>query len=108
VHRLELAGEIEKEIRGMLAEFRSEMANPANFGMAKSLFMAGAAEGYDMMNVEENLKFIAEYNSKLAAFPLSGLGNQGEITRIDQSNANSVSGMSLKMRKKLLDKKKRK
>lgn len=108
VHRLELAGEIEKEIRGMLAEFRSEMANPANFGMAKSLFMAGAAEGYDMMNVEENLKFIAAYNSRLPAFPRSGLGNQGAISRIEQSDANSISSMSLKMRKKLLDKKKRK
>jgi len=108
MHRLEFAKEIEKEIRGMLAEFRSEMANPANFGMAKTLFMAGAAEGYDMMNVEDNRKFMAEYNSRSTAFRPSGLGHQEAISRMDQSDANSISGMSLKMRKKLLDKKKRK
>lgn len=108
VYRLELAKEIEAEIRGMLAEFRSEMSNPANFGMAKSLFMAGQAAGYEMTNEEDMHRFFAEYNSRLATFDRSRMGNQGANTRIDLPNESSVSGMSLKMRKKLLEKKKRK
>jgi hypothetical protein len=108
VYHLQLAKEIEAEIRGMQVEFRREMSNPTNFGLAKSLFMAGQGEGYDMTNQEEMHKFLAEYNSRLATFDRSGMGNQGAIARIDLPNESSVSGMSLKMRKKLLEKKKRK
>jgi hypothetical protein len=43
-----------------------ELANPANFGMAKSFFMRGMAAGFDMTTQEGMNEFMAAYNSSLA------------------------------------------
>jgi hypothetical protein len=42
-----------------------ELANPANFGMAKSFIMQGMQAGYDMTTQEGLDAFMAAYNSKL-------------------------------------------
>ncbi len=47
-------------------KLRSELANPANFGMAKSLFMNGLQAGFDMTTQEGLDKFIKAQNSNLA------------------------------------------
>lgn len=44
-------------------DFVRIMNNPSKFGMAKSLFMAGQAAGYDMSNEEEMNTFILLYNA---------------------------------------------
>ncbi|HTU92072.1 MAG TPA: hypothetical protein VMF69_18455 [Gemmataceae bacterium] len=43
-----------------------ELANPANYGMAKSLVMRGMQAGYDMTTQEGTAEFMAAYNSSLA------------------------------------------
>ncbi len=49
---------------------RAELANPANWGMAKSFFMQGEAEGYDMTTQEGLDRFMLDYNARL----MGGLG----------------------------------
>lgn len=46
-------------------EFRDMMNDPANFGMAKSFFMAGRDAGFDMTNEEEMHKFVALCNASV-------------------------------------------
>jgi hypothetical protein len=41
------------------------LANPANFGMAKSIFMLGMESGFDMTTQEGNDAFMVAYNSRL-------------------------------------------
>ncbi len=108
VHQLESAKKIETEIRAMLAEFRKEMSDPKNYGMAKSIVMAAKAEGYDITSQEDMHKFLAVYNSRISASTGSWAGNQDSTSRVDQPTTSSVSGMSLKQRKKLLAKLRRK
>lgn len=43
-----------------------ELANSANYGMAKSFFMRGMAAGFDMTTQEGMNEFMAAYNSSLA------------------------------------------
>jgi hypothetical protein len=43
-----------------------ELANPANYGMAKSFFMRGVQAGFDMTTKEGIDAFTAAYNSSLA------------------------------------------
>ncbi len=43
-----------------------ELANPANYGMAKSFFMRGMAAGFDMTTQEGLNEFMAAYNSGLS------------------------------------------
>ncbi len=52
-----------------------ELANPANYGMAKSFFMRGMAAGFDMTTQEGISEFMNAYNSGLA-------GGAGEIEDI--------------------------
>jgi hypothetical protein len=42
-----------------------ELANPANYGMAKSFFMAGMQAGFDMTTQDGINEFMAAYNSSL-------------------------------------------
>jgi hypothetical protein len=42
-----------------------ELANPANYGMAKSLFMGGIQAGFDMTTQDGINEFMNEYNSSL-------------------------------------------
>jgi len=44
-----------------------ELANPANYGMAKSFFMQGQELGFDMSTEEGANAFMLYYNSQLAA-----------------------------------------
>lgn len=53
-----------------------ELANPANYGMAKSIFMGGMRAGFDMTTQKGIDEFMAAYNSGLAA------GGEGEIEDI--------------------------
>lgn len=43
-----------------------EMANPANFGMAKGFFMQGMARGFDMTTEEGLNAFMTTYNAEVA------------------------------------------
>lgn len=47
-----------------------ELANPRNFGMAKSLVMGGMAAGFDMTTEEGMGAFMRAYNAKLPAAAL--------------------------------------
>lgn len=47
----------------LAVELRNEMADPANWGMAKSFFMAGMAAGYDMTTQEGLDAFQLVYNA---------------------------------------------
>jgi hypothetical protein len=47
-------------------EFREEMNNPANFGMAKSFISAGRSAGFDMSTQEGVQAFQQYYNANLA------------------------------------------
>jgi hypothetical protein len=49
-----------------IGRLERELANPRNWGMAKSIFMTGRAAGYDMSNQEEANEFLAVYNAALA------------------------------------------
>jgi hypothetical protein len=44
-----------------------EMANPANFGMAKALVMQGAARGFDMTTEEGLNAWMTTYNAEVMA-----------------------------------------
>jgi hypothetical protein len=50
-----------------VAKFDKEMNNPANFGIAKSMFMMGKARGFDMTTEEGINKWMMTYNAELAA-----------------------------------------
>lgn len=108
VHQLESAKAIGTEIHAMLAEFRQEMSNTDNFGMAKSLVMSAMAEGFDLTSQEDIQKFINQYNSRLVAQRAVLNGNESSFARAEQPIANAAPNMSLKQRKKLLAKRKRK
>ena len=100
VHAVEDAKRIGAEIRALHSEFRREMDDPRNFGPAKSMVMAGKAEGFDMATQEGAQAFMQVYNARLSA------------DRFDSNSTHSteslVMGMSRKQRKKLLGKKKKK
>jgi hypothetical protein len=49
-----------------IADLREELANPANYGMAKSFFMMGSEAGFDMRTQEGLDEFTAAYNAGLA------------------------------------------
>jgi hypothetical protein len=52
---------------GLAARLEAEMSDPANFGMAKSMVMAGLEAGYDMSSEEGLAEFFAIYNEALAS-----------------------------------------
>lgn len=62
---------------GLVDELKTELANPANFGMAKSMVMAGISAGYDMSSEQGVAEFIAVYNRSL--LPPAGLPSSGTI-----------------------------
>jgi len=45
----------------------AELADPNNFGMAKSFFMKGKEAGYDMTNEADLQRFVLAYNASLQA-----------------------------------------
>ena len=50
---------------GMVARLEADLSDPANFGMAKSIFMSGKAAGYDMTSEKGTAEFMAAYNRSL-------------------------------------------
>jgi hypothetical protein len=48
-----------------ITELRAELANPRNYGMAKSMFMTGKQAGFDMTTQEGLDAFMMDYNSRL-------------------------------------------
>jgi hypothetical protein len=55
------------EADDLVERLKTEMSNPANFGMAKSLFMTGRNSGYDMTSEAGIAEFMAAYNQSLRA-----------------------------------------
>jgi len=51
----------------LVAELKDGLSNPANFGMAKSLFSAGSNAGYDMTTEAGMAEFMVAYNQSLTA-----------------------------------------
>ena len=56
---------------------RTELSNPANYGMAKSMFMIGSQSGFDMTSQEGLLAFQMAYNAKLQAGQIDPLPRGG-------------------------------
>lgn len=50
---------------GAVDRLRNALSNPANFGMAKSMFMTGSQGGFDMTTEEGLAAFTAAYNARL-------------------------------------------
>lgn len=50
----------------------AELSDPSNFGMAKSLFMAGEKAGFDMTDEDDLNRFIIAYNASLLAQSAAG------------------------------------
>lgn len=61
-------------------EFKAEMNNPENFGMARSFVQAGIDSGFDMSNEEGLKQFQAVYNNSLKTESPIPLPLQGEPT----------------------------
>lgn len=55
-----------------IVELKGLLADPRNFGMAKSFIMQGLAAGFDMTTEEGLQAFTAEYNASLSARPAAG------------------------------------
>ena len=73
---------------------RSALANPRNYGMAKSFFMAGKEAGFDMTTQQGLDAFMAVYNSGLPSrpappvLPLESRGDfQDRITTLPPSDS---------------------
>ncbi len=65
-YNLPQAAEIVELLDGEGAkQFQEKMADPASYGMAKSMFMSGQEAGFDMTTQEGMNKFMLAYNSQL-------------------------------------------
>jgi len=53
------------KLDGLVTHLEAELSNPANYGMAKSMSMAGKAAGYDMTTEQGMAQFMAAYNQSL-------------------------------------------
>lgn len=69
-----------------------ELADPANFGMAKSLFMTGKRAGFDMTTPQGSQQFMAAYNAAV-------LGQTGQEPSVG-GNPSSVSAAARKAKDK--------
>lgn len=54
---------------GAVERLREALSNPANFGMAKSMFMMGSQGGFDMTSNEGLAAFTTAYNASLQTRP---------------------------------------
>jgi len=55
------------ESDGLAEELKAELSNPANYGMAKSMFMLGRKSGYDMTTEAGIAQFMEVYNRSLSS-----------------------------------------
>jgi hypothetical protein len=53
------------ETGNLAARLEADLSDPANFGMAKSIFMSGKHAGYDMTSNRGMSEFVADYNRSL-------------------------------------------
>jgi HEAT repeat protein len=67
---------------GRIAKLKRDLADPSNYGMAKSIFMQGKLAGYDMTSELEVAEFMAAYNQSLAAEREAGSAQQSAIAHI--------------------------
>jgi len=80
------------------ARLYSELSNPSNFGMAKSIFMAGSEAGFDMASEAGLAGFMAAFNGNLLAahaFPLES----GERLPLESLRPVPTAGALKKKRK---------
>src|SRR6266496_4887737 len=91
-------------------ELKEEMSNPANFGIAKSFFMMGKDQGFDMSTEEGLQSWMETYNAGLAAgtqprIPLPGeqrrsAGNIRDRIKIVSPNRARMAKASRKKNRK--------
>ena len=91
-------------------ELKEEMNNPANFGIAKSFFMMGKDQGFDMSTEEGLQSWMETYNAGLAAgtqprIPLPGeqrrsAGNLRDRIKIVSPNRARMAKASRKKNRK--------
>jgi hypothetical protein len=92
------------------SSFAAIMNDSSKFGMAKSLFMQGRAEGFDMAEPNQMNAFIAAYNERVAAeqggspaAPLPVLGHLDENLRMKRIQARrlkkKIAGISISKKK---------
>jgi hypothetical protein len=90
--------------------FVAIMNDSSRFGPAKSLFMQGHAEGFDMTDPRQMNAFIAVYNARVAAgergsavVPPPGLASPEENPRVKRSQARRlkkrIAGISISKKK---------
>ena len=103
VHGIEHAAEIAERIEAIRKQFQEAMDDPANYGMAKSLFMMGKQAGFDMTTQEGCNAFVNAFNAS------RGSGGLSQAAPSPSSNSSTVRSrkQSLKERKKVLEKKKK-
>lgn len=81
------------------ARLKKELANPANFGMAKSLLTMGRAAGFDMSTQEGLNAWVTEYNRRqaldvggsrgsIASFPLGLPGTKAPAAKLKEARRN--------------------
>jgi len=72
---------------GMVARLEAKLSDPANFGMAKSMFMSGTKAGYDMTSEKGMAEFTAAYNqslrSDIVSAPAASVSGRQRIGRND-------------------------
>lgn len=86
---------------------RKSLADPSNFGMAKSFLMMGSQSGFDMTSPDGLAAFQATYNAKLQAGPVPPLPHGNDrIEHTPRPNTDAVK-KKRKAKKQQRDAKKR-
>ncbi len=102
-YQLSNADKIVKFLQQIEPEFKEMMMDPANFGMAKSLFMLAQSSGYDMTDEEDAQRFIMAYNSGQlgqapGGLPMPSLG--GFVDSSDRQRGSTKRGSRQSKKKK--------
>lgn len=67
-----------------IPKLRNELANPANYGMAKSIMMMGVERGFDMSSEKGINEWIETYNAEIVNNPPANLfGPMGGVPMFD-------------------------
>ena len=90
------AHKIIKLLKQVQPKFKDIMNDPQNFGIAKSFFMSGIAEGFDMTTEEGLQEFQQQHNQKLrSSDSKSSLPNlEGLLSGLDLVRDNGMSAES--------------
>jgi hypothetical protein len=78
-----------------------ELANPANFGMAKSLVMQGKARGFDTTTPEGIEAWMGTYNAELGALPPMFSGPGDALPLLGPSSKSGAKARKEKSRRKM-------